>query len=125
MKDKIKQWLDANVWDGEDRSGAENDYCTFSPDVLQELVEECLGDISPKLEWTLTSDTPPHGDYNHIDCYIILKRNRSDVLERPWNTIHKCFDDSGYDDFEYNADDVFCWMIKPHVDLPLPPSEGE
>tara|TARA_R110000824_G_scaffold391526_1_gene589369 strand:- start:275 stop:562 length:288 start_codon:yes stop_codon:yes gene_type:complete len=47
-KDKIKQWLDANVWDGEDRSGAENDYCTFSPDVLQELVEECFDDLQPK-----------------------------------------------------------------------------
>ena len=82
----------------------------------------------PKLEWVLMSDTPPHGDDDHIDCYIVLKRNKRnkrDVYERPWNTRHKCFDNMDHDDFEYNADDVFCWMVKPHVDLPPIPSEGE
>ena len=36
---RIKQYLDQNVWDGEDRSSALNDSALFNPDELQELVE--------------------------------------------------------------------------------------
>lgn len=39
-KEKIKQYLDANVHDGEDRKGCHCDKAVFSPDELQELVEE-------------------------------------------------------------------------------------
>lgn len=45
MREAIKEWLDANVHDGEDRSGA-SDVAYFTPDELQELVEECLEAIT-------------------------------------------------------------------------------
>lgn len=45
MKERIKLWLDANVWDGEDRSGCPGDSASFNPDELQELVEECFEDL--------------------------------------------------------------------------------
>ena len=38
QKQKAKKFIDANVWDGEDRVGAKNDRATFTPDDLQELV---------------------------------------------------------------------------------------
>ena len=40
--ERAKSYLDANVWDGEDRSGCKNDFATFNPDELQELVEEVI-----------------------------------------------------------------------------------
>jgi hypothetical protein len=39
---KAKQFIDANVWDGEDRSGATNDRATFNPDELQELINDLI-----------------------------------------------------------------------------------
>ena len=57
MKAAIKTWLDANVWDGEDRSGCKGDYANHSPDDLQELVEECMADIAPK--WIAVGDVHP------------------------------------------------------------------
>ena len=49
-KEKIKSWIDANVWDGEDRSGAENDCASFTPDSLQELAEDLCGSLFGELE---------------------------------------------------------------------------
>ena len=49
MKDQLKKWIDANVWDGEDRSGAKNDSACFNPDDLQELIDELYDyEIKPK-----------------------------------------------------------------------------
>ena len=44
-KEAIKQWLDANVHDGDDRSGCKNDWVKHDPDELQELVEDCLAHV--------------------------------------------------------------------------------
>jgi len=41
-KEWAKEWIDANVWDGEDRSGASGDWVKFSPDDLQELIDDLL-----------------------------------------------------------------------------------
>lgn len=41
-KAHAKRFIDANVWDGEDRAGCKNDWAKFSPDDLQELVDELL-----------------------------------------------------------------------------------
>ena len=41
-KKEAKQFINANVWDGEDRSGAAGDWAKFSPDELQELIDELI-----------------------------------------------------------------------------------
>ena len=41
MNARIKEWLDANFHDGEDRSGS-FDKSIFSPDELQELCEDLV-----------------------------------------------------------------------------------
>lgn len=56
MKHKIKQWIDQNVWDGENRSGAVNHKATFSPDDLQELCEEMLDDVCEGMVLVSTKD---------------------------------------------------------------------
>ena len=42
LYNQAKSWLDANVWDGENRTGCFNDWTKHSPDELQELVEDLL-----------------------------------------------------------------------------------
>ncbi len=37
---KIAEYVNANVWDGEDRSGCKNDSASFDPDELQELIAD-------------------------------------------------------------------------------------
>ena len=110
-KDKIKQWLDANVWDGEDRSGAENDYCTFSPDVLQELVEECFDDLQP--QWVSVKTELP------TEWVSVLVGYSGDSMtgnayrhDGKWRV-------SASNDFIPDKD-ITHWMNRP-----LPPSEGE
>lgn len=44
---EAKAYIDANEWDGEDRSGT-NDRVTFCPDSLQELVDDVLEHLSNK-----------------------------------------------------------------------------
>ena len=41
-KKKSKLFIDANVWDGEDRHTAKNDMATFNPADLQELIDELV-----------------------------------------------------------------------------------
>lgn len=45
-----KAFIDANVWDGEDRSGATGDSASFSPDELQELIADLMDAILLRLE---------------------------------------------------------------------------
>ena len=47
-KARAKVFIDANVWDGEDRSGAKNDRTTFSPDELQELIDDLIDELCDK-----------------------------------------------------------------------------
>ena len=42
LKLKAKSYIDANIWDGEDRSGAKNDSAAFTPDDLQDLIDDLL-----------------------------------------------------------------------------------
>jgi hypothetical protein len=46
QKQKAKKFIDANVWDGEDRIGAKNDRATFTPDDLQELIFQLIDDLN-------------------------------------------------------------------------------
>ena len=41
-KAHAKRFIDANVWDGEDRAGCKKDWAKFDPDELQELVNDLL-----------------------------------------------------------------------------------
>ena len=43
---QAKLFIDANVWDGDDRSGAKADRCIHSPDDLQELIDDMLDHLS-------------------------------------------------------------------------------
>ena len=45
IKQKAKKFIDANVWDGEDRIGAKNDRATFTPDDLQELIFQLIDSL--------------------------------------------------------------------------------
>lgn len=45
IKEHAKLFIDANVWDGEDRVGAVNDCASFNPDELQELIFEFIDDV--------------------------------------------------------------------------------
>ena len=49
VKAESKQFIDANVWDGEDRSGATNDRATFNPDELQELIDDLVEHLAEKI----------------------------------------------------------------------------
>ena len=42
LKAEAKLFIDANVHDGEDRSGADGDSAGFTPDELQELINELI-----------------------------------------------------------------------------------
>ena len=45
LKDEAKTYVDANIWDGEDRHGCKGDLACFNPDELQELVNEVIDGI--------------------------------------------------------------------------------
>jgi len=42
IMDKSKQFVDANVWDGENSAGAAGDSVSFNPDELQNLIDDLL-----------------------------------------------------------------------------------
>lgn len=39
---RAKQFIDANVWDGECRAGCKSDFASFNPDTLQELINDLV-----------------------------------------------------------------------------------
>ena len=44
LQEHAKQWIDANVWDGEDCTGRDHS-AIFAPDDLQELIDELIEDL--------------------------------------------------------------------------------
>jgi len=52
-KAKAKLWINANVHDGEDRTGCNSDYSRFTPDELYELIEDLLDDLLKPLDISL------------------------------------------------------------------------
>jgi hypothetical protein len=71
MKEEAKKWIDANIWDGEDRSGCKGDGVKFDPDDLQELIDGLVEDLFiPKLKATerkLAEAEKYKGLYNPIN----------------------------------------------------------
>ncbi len=48
-------------------------------------------------------EKPGKASYEYVDCLIVYK---NEVLMRPWNCEHLCFDDEHYDDFFCGADEI-------------------
>lgn len=77
---------------------------------------------APVIEWRQPPDHPEKpgmNPYEHVDCLIIYK---GDLLLRPWNCEHCCFDDEDGDDFFCQIQDVTTWAIAP---LSAPPKRAE
>lgn len=53
----VKEWLNANVWDGEDRSGCKTDSAVFNPDELLDLVTNCIAATQP--QWVSVDERLP------------------------------------------------------------------
>ena len=45
IKAAAKVYIDANIWDGDDRAGCKSDFASFNPDNLQEVIDDMLDDI--------------------------------------------------------------------------------
>jgi len=48
--------------------------------------------------------------YEYVDCLIV---KTGDVLIRPWNCEHLCFDDESYDDHDCDASEITAWAHLP------------
>ena len=70
-------------------------------------------------EWIKTSDRLPEKpgkkSYEYVDCLIYINGN---VQQQPWNCEHLCWDDTHYDDFQYEPTKPTHWMP-----LPTPPAK--
>ena len=70
-------------------------------------------------KWIKTVDELPTSlDHEHVDCYIFIS---GQVDERPFNTMHQCWDTKDYDDYEFDATKPTHWMISPPY--PAPPTD--
>lgn len=66
------------------------------------------------MEWISTKnklhpDKPGINNYEQIECLVITKRGRLQMLV--WNCEHEVWDDELGDDFELHADQVDWWMV--------------
>lgn len=80
IKTKIKQYLDANVHDGEDRKDCHCDKAVFTPDELQELVEEaCEYALKEKKEQAKSYENlgKVAGHYVATDSTIVKGRGKA------------------------------------------------
>ena len=120
IREEIKTWLDANVWDGDDRSGCKSDEALFNPDSLQELVEECFESLSEtkSSEWISVEDGHCEFDKKY---YVELKDGRFGI-----GSWVQCV---GYVRFKFNGESRAIWMWpedsrpKNYTELPEGPSE--
>ena len=73
-------------------------------------------------DWIKTTDRLPEKPgvkaYEYVDCLIVVK---GEVIQRPWNCEHLCWDDVHYDDFEFHPTEPTHWTPLP--DAPQPKTE--
>lgn len=78
------------------------------------LVTEDVPALLDALEWIKTSDRLPEKprkrDYEHVECLIYYKNQ---VLKRPWNCEHLCWDDEDGDDFFCDPEEPTHWPPLP------------
>jgi len=75
--------------------------------------------------WIKTSDRLPEKpgkrDYEYVDCLIFYK---GEVLKRPWNCEHLCWDDEHYDDHFCDPKEPSHWMLVPAAPIADRDREG-
>jgi hypothetical protein len=73
-----------------------------------------IASIEGDAGWIKTSDRLPEKPgkerYEYVDCLIYYK---GEVLKRPWNCEHLCWDDEQYDDFFAHPTGPTHWMLAP------------
>ncbi len=67
-------------------------------------------------EWISTSEhlpeKPGKASYEYVECLIYVK---GEILLRPWNCEHLCWDDAHHDDFEFHPTEPTHWMPLPEA----------
>jgi len=87
-KKQSKLFINANIWDGEDRSGCLSDWCRFTPDDLQELVDDLIEDITKPL----LNQLEKQQEIVLLSEQILLWHNRSEVDYQGFRDIEKALD---------------------------------
>ena len=79
LKLKAKSYIDANIWDGEDRSGAKNDSATFTPDDLQDLIDDLLDYIIEPSLIPCKDRLPEPSDENKLQSVKVINQDGDSV----------------------------------------------
>ena len=74
-KAEAKLFIDANVWDGEDRSGATGDGACFNPDELQELIDDLVEHLG--------ATKGPEGEAPSTEDMGHIMREADEKLQKP------------------------------------------
>lgn len=76
---------------------------------------EAYKETPPK--WNSTAEgiypqKPNLSDYEYVDCLVVY---HGEILMRPWNCEHLCWDREDRDDFFCKPNDVTHWMPVPEM----------
>lgn len=79
-----------------------------------------IAELKKQREWIPVSEGLPEKERNEPDHVLCWIRHQGETLIRPYNTLHKCFDDVDYDDHFCNVEDVSHYIV---IESPKPPKE--
>ena len=109
LQDKAKQWINSNVFDGDDRSDATGDRVSYQAPELYELINDLVEHLEVK--WVSVNDLLPVNDTNVLVFY-----GENDVdIEIDYTDFCS---EQGHDFWVNSGDGVTHWMP-----LPEPPEE--
>ena len=83
--------------------------CTAQAPALRRAITAALAAMWQDPNLTLPKK-PGLRNYEYVDCLIVYK---GEVLKRPWNCEHLCWDDEHYDDFFCHPTDPTAWTFLP------------